>query len=87
MQAVIFTFHEFEFLLKKFFSCAISLDKVVGIFFEKTSKNKEAQGHRALCSPRAGSVFALVQRRWLVKLRVVVMKRTQSGASSELNDM
>jgi hypothetical protein len=31
-QAVIFTFHEFEFPFKKTFACAISLDKVVGIF-------------------------------------------------------
>jgi hypothetical protein len=48
MQVVIFTFREFEFSLKKLFSCTISLDKVVVIFFEKTSKNEEARGHRAL---------------------------------------
>jgi hypothetical protein len=32
VQAVIFTFREFEFPFKKLFSCAISLHKVVGIF-------------------------------------------------------
>jgi hypothetical protein len=87
MQAVIFTFREFEFPFKKLFTCAISLDKVVGIFFEKTSKNEKARGRRALGSPRAGSVLALVQRRWLLKLKVAVIKRTRSGTSSELRDM
>jgi hypothetical protein len=87
MQAVIFTFREFEFPFKKLFACAISLDKVVGIFFEKTSKTKVARGHCALGSPRAGSVFVLVQRRWLLKLKVAVMKRTQSGTSSKLRYM
>jgi hypothetical protein len=31
-QAVIFTFREFELLVKKPFACAMSLDKVVRIF-------------------------------------------------------
>jgi hypothetical protein len=87
MQVVIFTFREFEFPFKKLFACAISLDKVVGIFFEKISKNEKARGRRALGSPRAGSVFALVQGRWLLKLKVAVMKRTQLGTSSKLRDM
>jgi hypothetical protein len=87
MQVVIFTFHEFKCPFKTLFTCAIGLDKVVGIFFEKLRKNEEARGHRALGSPRAGSVFASVQRRWLLKLKVAVVKRTQSGTSLELRDM
>jgi hypothetical protein len=86
MQAVIFTFREFEFPLENF-SVVRSVSTKFSEFFEKTSKNEEARGHRALGSPRAGSVFALVQRRRLLKLRVVVMKRTQSSTSSELRDM
>jgi hypothetical protein len=45
-QVVIFTFHEFEFPFTKLFACAISLDKVVGIF-EKISKKRG--GTRASC--------------------------------------
>jgi hypothetical protein len=50
VQVVIFTFREFEFPFKKLFTCAISLDKVVGIFEKKIEKNEEARGHRALGS-------------------------------------
>jgi hypothetical protein len=35
MEAVIFTFREFEFPFKKLFACAISIDKVVVIFLKK----------------------------------------------------
>jgi hypothetical protein len=87
VQAVIFTFREFEFSFKKLFACAIGLDKVVRIFLKNFEKNEEARGHRALGSLRAWSAFASVQRRWLLKLKVVVMKRTQSGTSLELRDM
>jgi hypothetical protein len=37
--------------------------------FLKIFENKEARGHCALGSPQAGSVFALVQRRCLLKLK------------------
>jgi predicted transcriptional regulator len=62
MQAVIFTFREFEFPLKNF-SLVRSVSTKLSEIFEKTLKNEEARGHRAVGSPRAGSVFALVQRR------------------------
>jgi predicted transcriptional regulator len=61
MQAVIFTFREFEFPLKNF-SLVRSVSTKLLEFFDKTSKNEEARGHHALGSPRAGSVFSLVQR-------------------------
>jgi hypothetical protein len=64
-----------------------SVSKKLSEFLKKLRKNEEARGHRALGRPRAGSVFALVQRRLLLKLRVAVMKRTQSGISLELRDM
>jgi hypothetical protein len=86
VQVVIFTFREFEFSFKKLLLCDRSRQSR-RIFFEKIRKNEEARGHRALGSPRAGSVFASVQRHWLLKLKVVVMKRTQSRTSSELRDM
>jgi hypothetical protein len=58
------------------------------LFFKKIKKkHDEARGHHALGSPRAGSVFALAQRRWLLKMKVAVMKRTQWGTSLELRDM
>jgi hypothetical protein len=62
-QAIIFTLHEFEFLSKKPFAHAIGLDIVVGFFLKIFEKTRRALGHRALGSPRAGSVFALVQSR------------------------
>jgi hypothetical protein len=58
MQAVIFTFREFEFPFKKLFACAISLDKVVDFFFEKTSKNKEAEGIVPLLAPEQGACLS-----------------------------
>jgi hypothetical protein len=66
MQAVIFTSREFEFPSKKTFARATGLDKVVRIF-EKFQKKRG--GHCAFGSPRAGSVFALVQRRSLLSLK------------------
>jgi hypothetical protein len=50
--------------IKKPSARAIGLDMVVEIFFEKNVKT--GGGHRALGSPRAGSVFALVQRHSLL---------------------
>jgi hypothetical protein len=48
MQAVIFTFREFEFPLKKLFACVVSLDKVVGIF-EKFSKKRGGTSRERVC--------------------------------------
>jgi hypothetical protein len=66
-QAIALTSHEVGFPSKKPF--AISLDTVVGIFFEKIVKI----GGRASClgSPRVGSVFALVQGHSLLSLKAV----------------
>jgi hypothetical protein len=38
-------------------------------FLKNFEKTRRALGHRALGSPQAGSVFALVQRRSLLKLK------------------
>jgi hypothetical protein len=54
MQAVIFTFREFEFPFKKLFACAIGLDKVVGIFFEKLRKTRRHEGIVPLAAPEQG---------------------------------
>jgi hypothetical protein len=62
MQAVIFTFREFEFPLKNF-SLVRSISTKLSEFFEKTLKKRGGMRACALGYPRPGSVFALVQRR------------------------
>jgi hypothetical protein len=62
IQAVIFTFREFEFPLKNFSLVRSVSTKSSEIFLKKLRKSEEARGHRALGSPRAGSMFALVKR-------------------------
>jgi hypothetical protein len=64
MQVVVFTFREIEFPSKNL-SLMRSVSTQLSVFFEKICK-KNRGGHRALGSPRAESVFALVQRRLLL---------------------
>jgi hypothetical protein len=58
-----------SFRAKKPFARAIVLDIVVGIFLK--NRKKLEGGHHALGSPRAESVFALVQGYSLLSLKVV----------------
>jgi hypothetical protein len=55
MQVVIFTFREFEFPFKKLFACAISLDKVIGIFLKKLRKKRRHEGAVPLVAPEQGA--------------------------------
>jgi hypothetical protein len=66
MQVVIFIV-----FVKKPFARAIGLDTDVGIFFENFRKKRGGhdRGHRALGSPRARCIFALVQRHSLLSLK------------------
>jgi hypothetical protein len=66
MQTVIFTFLEFEFPSKNF-SLVRSVSTKLSEFLKNFEKTLRTRGHCALGSPRAGSVFALVQRRYLLK--------------------
>jgi hypothetical protein len=68
MQTVIFSFLEFE-LPSKNFSLVRLVSTKLSEFSEKFRKIVEDVRHCALGSPRAGSVFALVQRRCLLKLK------------------
>jgi hypothetical protein len=63
MQAAIFTFRKTEFPSKNLSLVRLVLTKL-SEFFEKF--RKERGGHRALGSPRVGSIFALAQRRSLL---------------------
>jgi hypothetical protein len=69
MRAVIFTFLKLELPLKNFSLVRLVSTRMLE-FFENFEKTLRTRGHRALgSSPRAGSVFALVQRRFLLKLK------------------
>jgi hypothetical protein len=66
MQTVIFAFLELEFPSENF-SLVRSVSTKLSEFLKNFEKTSRTRGHCALGSPRAGSVFALVQRHCLLK--------------------
>jgi hypothetical protein len=88
MQTVIFAFFEFEFPSKNF-SLVQSVSTKLSEFFEKFQKKMlRTRGQCALGSPRAGSVFALVQRHCLLKHKHCHReKRYTTKYKIELGDM